>query len=243
MLSQVEWWFWRRVSMNVKMDRKVLVQIAGETQERHAPLPVPWRCWDPQCGRVIILPWLTRRVEHHSLTAIRPSWKTRLSLGQEGIGEQGGPPQEPRRADLPQKAGPRSPGPPDVHLQDVFCPEIRARLCCDLGARVLGQDLTVDAKPRSEFPLLHLQKQWVYQRFWTWVIKGWGKGSCCWPLGISVGCALSQVKLEGWFTLENAWLVFQGVVVCCNRLENWTCRDEIANSCPSSGQQFFFQAG
>ena len=48
------------------------------------------------------------------------------------------------------------------------------------------------------------------------------KGSCARHLGTSVRYTPSKVKPEGWFTLESAWLVFQGVTVCCNRLENRT---------------------
>ena len=40
-LSCVEWWSRRRLSTEAEMDRKVLVQIAGETDRRHAPSLLP----------------------------------------------------------------------------------------------------------------------------------------------------------------------------------------------------------
>ena len=45
-LSCVEWWSQRRLSVEAEMDRKVLVQIAGEMDGRHGPLPAAWRFWD-----------------------------------------------------------------------------------------------------------------------------------------------------------------------------------------------------
>lgn len=47
------------------------------------------------------------------------------------------------------------------------------------------------------------------------------KESCPGHLGIYVGRTLSKVQLKCWFTLENDRLVFQGAMVCCDRLQKW----------------------
>lgn len=108
-LSCVEWWSQRRLSIEAEMDRKVLVQVAGETDGRHAPLPAAWRFWDLWCGHVITFPWLTLCLQHSACTASRPGWKTQAPWGRRGLGW--GLPQGLQRAVLSPRTWLRSPSP------------------------------------------------------------------------------------------------------------------------------------
>ena len=148
-LNQAEWRSWRRVSIKVEMDGKVLVQIAGETKETLTILrsavwpyhPVPMT--NP-------LPAAQHPGCHQAWSGFSGSPWGRKASGTGIVGR--GLPQELQRADLSQRAWPHPPSPREAHLQVQ-----RLTLLSSWSQSPgLGSSPTVDSKPRSEFRLLHL---------------------------------------------------------------------------------------